>query len=429
MEDHEYQRLVEDVSTWGLPHIKSTSKIQRTIMSVTQMSQDTTSIISNYYFPIDIDAVAIVAKKYPNQMWKIALLASELGGWPVMRIITKKFAHLINVNHVSKNYGYFGDRSVKYPTAQTIYNLACYKGYHHIAGLLKKLGATDESGMAFAVQGGCYDLVVKYTKKYKKPNALINFLFKSLCSKRYGKVKNDHIKLLRHFIRKNVDVTKAYLKLAQESTSEFPSEEIYDYYFQIDPRMLDYADPKVIRAAFIISCFQKNEEMIRHIYWNFEDVLENKKTNDMTKLSDLIYEQRFMDKFLVSALGIKKTSNISLIQSGFNMLCSDGDWNFVKIFSEKNVSYDEGMFFAARAGKIDLIHTMMKIVGQYKTNLHIVIAGACMGGQKDLVNHLCNIGGFITLKHISLAQISQQTNAFIKFLKDKRKVIQGDLPF
>lgn len=96
MEQQLVNDYISEVLDLGLPCIQNTSRIQREIMTSTQLSQDTTSIISGYYFPIDIDAVVVLSSIDKRLYRIIIMLACELGCWSVVRMATKKKrAHLL----------------------------------------------------------------------------------------------------------------------------------------------------------------------------------------------------------------------------------------------------------------------------------------------------------------------------------------------
>lgn len=197
------ENLINEVIGFGLPKIKNTSKIQRTIMSATRLSQDDTSIISAYYFPIDIDAIDL--NLAPKTIRTIVLLACELGIWPIVRIVTKKYPKILEVN-------YKGITLVQY-----LYNSACYNGYYHIGSLLQRIGACMGSGISEIVKGGCVDLFDKYiklceSKKYLKSidfNIYLEYLCESLVKK-----SEDHIDILWVLIRKKVAIKKHHLEKA-----------------------------------------------------------------------------------------------------------------------------------------------------------------------------------------------------------------------
>jgi hypothetical protein len=210
-----------------LPRIKTTSKIQRTIMSATMLSNDTTSIISTYYFPLDIEAVSLVAFN-PILIRTIAMLACDMGIWPIVRIIIKKYRKYL--------IGFYRDISI----IQLMYNLACKNGYTNICGLLHKIGASPSLGIAWAIKGGCIDLFNKEIKHYEKKSYFHESNYTTyldyLCESN-PKTKN-HIIMLWVLIRKKVNIKPIHIekvKLLSNNDLEFSSRflEILESYIQI----------------------------------------------------------------------------------------------------------------------------------------------------------------------------------------------------
>ena len=199
-----FENLVYYISKLGLPRIKNTSKIQRTIMSATMLSSDDTSIISSYYFQVDIDAINTICD--PVIIRNITLLACEMGIWPIVRIITRKYPEYLRAN-------YKGISLIQY-----LYNSSCYNGYYHIASLLQGIGACLSLGITSIIKGGCFDLFIKFLKKHERSifsgDRGYGLYLEYLCESKITK-NEDHIDILYTLIRKKITIKTYHLDRAK----------------------------------------------------------------------------------------------------------------------------------------------------------------------------------------------------------------------
>jgi len=232
---NDYIKEVEDL---GLPRIKSTSKIQRSIMSVTLLDSDTTRIISDYYFPIDIDAVVFLAKVDLRIFRIVLLLACDMGIWPIARIVTRKFGDALKESsrnasacRMQSTVSYFRGCSL----AQTYYNLASYKGYQHIADLFVKHGASVKRGVKFLIQGSCMKRFDKVFRSHYSSKDAASYL-NHLCGGCRWRTK-VHIQILRDLIYQGVKITENHLTTATKNTPNPQADTSKQFLSIIDSRI------------------------------------------------------------------------------------------------------------------------------------------------------------------------------------------------
>jgi hypothetical protein len=213
------------------------------------------------------------------------------------------------------------------------------------------------------------------------------------------------------------------------------AEEVYDYYFPIDPIVLNQAPQDVVRSALVISCVYKNTDMFRYILWNdkVRVKLENTKPlEDPSKHSMTPAHHAFMNEFVGCGYFCRKNS---FKQAVFNMTCFTGNEQMLFAFPPVEVNYSEGLYCLAKVGNNKLVLSIIRIVGCQNINVQILMAGACAGRNKQLVKLSNHYGGFITTKHIKDTVCDNTPDTptknkakFIKFLKKfriKNSLIKG----
>ena len=130
---------------------------------------------------------------------------------------------------------------------------------------------------------------------------------------------------------------------------------------------------------------------------------------------------RFLTAFSIPTVTNRTPTNstTSFVQACFNMICFDGDFDFVTIFSNDDVSYHAGIYFAAKAGNIRLVDRMTRIEERDCgfVSFQTILDGACAGQRAEVVNIVCERGGVITEGHVRNA-----SSAFKNFLRGKKKV-------
>lgn len=245
MDNQTLNDYIFEALSLGLPSIQNKSKIQRTVMSATKLSQDATSIISEYYFPIDIDAVFGLAKVDHRLYQLMMMLACGLGIWPIIRMATKKKKiHLLKFNledytsilMSSAGEAYSSDENA---FIQTLANIAYSRGYRHIAELLLNKGADISLSLPYIIYVGCDRSFEKAMRLDPEFRALaINF--RTLCESKV-KIRNEgHIRILRWFISNNVEITKKHMTLAEISTVAFPEHPNNKRFLEIIKRRLPW---------------------------------------------------------------------------------------------------------------------------------------------------------------------------------------------
>jgi hypothetical protein len=208
------------------------------------------------------------------------------------------------------------------------------------------------------------------------------------------------------------------------------AEEVYDYYFPIDPKALNQAPKDVVRAAFIVSCVYANTDVFRHILWT--DNIRKKLYNTKNLEDSNNYAQNAFMKAFEGCGYVDKEK--SFIQAVFNMTCITKNEHMLFAFPPVEVNYSEGLYCVAKAGNNKLVLKIIKVVGCQNINVQILMAGACAGRNKYLVKLSNHYGGFITKSHIisSALDMTNTTNKkkddFVKFLEQfrtKNALLQG----
>jgi hypothetical protein len=199
-------------------------------------------------------------------------------------------------------------------------------------------------------------------------------------------------------------------------------EEIYDYYFPIDPKSLNQASPEIVRSALVVACLYKNIDVFKHILWTDEvrkKLYDSKPLVDSSKYSIIPAHNTFMEKFAGYGYFYKKKA---FIQAVFNMTCFTENERMIFAFPPAEVDYSEGLYCIAEAGKHKLVSKIIQVVGCQNINVQILMSGACAGKNKPLVKLANHYGGFITKKHIDLVRmnITSSNSDFVQFLEALR---------
>jgi hypothetical protein len=205
-------------------------------------------------------------------------------------------------------------------------------------------------------------------------------------------------------------------------------EEVYDYYFPIDPKALNQAPQDVVRSALVVACLYQNTDVFRHILWNDNiriKLHDSKPLEDPNKHSMTPTHNIFMEEFVGYGYFCKETS---FTQAVFNMTCFTGNEQMLFAFPPAEVNYSEGLYCLAKVGNHKLVSKIIQVVGCQNVNVQILMSGACTGRNKHLVKLANHYGGFITRKHIedTLRDITpdlptRNKAEFIKFLKEFRR--------
>ena len=177
-------------------------------------------------------------------------------------------------------------------------------------------------------------------------------------------------------------------------------EEVYDYYFPIDPKALNQAPQDVVRSALVVACLYKNTDVFRHILWNDNvrvKLYDSKPLGDPSKHSMTPTHHDFMEEFAGCGYFCKHSA---FTQAVFNMTCFTGNEKMLFAFPPAEVNYSEGLYCLAKIGNHKLVSKIIRVVGCQNVNVQILMAGACAGRNKHLVKLANHYGGFITMKHI-----------------------------
>lgn len=220
MDDSTRRDYIKEVEDLGLTRIKSTSKIQRTLLSATRLDPDVTRAISDYYFPLDISAIQYLAEVDIRLFRIVVLLACDMGIWPIVRIATKKkLAQLLKPTfhnpqstRLINTVAHFKGKSL----IQTYYNLASYQGYQHLADLFLKHGASRVDGVKFHIQGGCHRQFEKVFNIYFQDSHVAKYL-EWLCGRCRVRC-HDHVLILEDLIYEDASIYKTHFKEAKKNT-------------------------------------------------------------------------------------------------------------------------------------------------------------------------------------------------------------------